>query len=179
MLELVGPLEVISSDNIKLQKPIYENLVRYLTKEGTVYPLEFIIEELLAEKGNRRFRICVLGEEDVSWKLILACKRKQVVVDVAGKNSYLPFWTGGIHRPVSDRDVLAAFVQDFAVDTDLRKIVTTSKSKSIEFAVNCICCDRRITEAYLCSSCLAIYCADKRRSEQVCRVCGERFDSPP
>jgi hypothetical protein len=43
MLELVGPLEVISSDNVKLQKPIYENLLRYLMQEGTVYPLEYII----------------------------------------------------------------------------------------------------------------------------------------
>lgn len=145
MLELVGPLEVISSDNVKLERPFYDNLVRYLTREGAVYPLEYIIEELLANKSDRRFRICVLGEEDVSWKLILACKRKQVIVDVAGKNAYLPFWTGGIHRPVTERDVLAAFVQDFAVDTDLRRIVTTSKSRSTEFAVSCICCDKRIT----------------------------------
>lgn len=69
-----------------------------------------------------------------------------MVVDVAGKNAYLPFWTGGIHRLVIEREFVAAFAQDFVVNTDLRKIVSTSKSKakSIEFSVNCICCDKKI-----------------------------------
>lgn len=61
MLELVGPLEVMSSSNLKFEKPLYENLIRYLTNEGVVYPLESIIEELLATKGDKKFRICVLG----------------------------------------------------------------------------------------------------------------------
>lgn len=178
MLELVGPLEVMSSHNQKFPKPIYEHLVKYLSSESAIYPLEHIIEQLLLSKRRDKFRVCVVGEEDLSWKLILECKRHQVVVDVAGKNAYLPFWTGGIHRPVIEREFVSAFIQDFAVDTELRRVISTSRSKakSIEFTVNCICCDKRIQEAYLCSSCLAIYCLEKSKTLDRCTVCAERFN---
>ena len=66
-----------------------------------VQPLEQIISEIIVKKEGK-LRICILGDEEVSWKTVLSCKRKEVVVDVIGKNAYLPFWTGGIHRNISD-----------------------------------------------------------------------------
>lgn len=73
----------------------------------------------------------MIGEEDVSWKTVLSCKRKEVVVDVIGKNAYLPFWTGGIHRNLTEKEMVSAFILDFGINTELRQTLSTSRSKKI------------------------------------------------
>ena len=124
-----------------------------------------------------KLRICVIGEEDVSWKTVLACKRKEIVVDVIGKNAYLPFWTRGIHRNLSEKEMVSAFILDFGINTALREVLSTSRSKRIDFSANCVCCNERILEAFVCSVCCAVYCSKtKKKNPEHCLKCKFQFD---
>lgn len=102
----------------------------------------------------------------MSWKTVLSCKRKEVVVDVLGKNAYLPFWTGGIHRHLKDSEnMLSAFILDFGVNTELRSTLATSRSRKIEFNAFCVCCNKKIKESYVCSVCCAVYCDTTKKAK--------------
>lgn len=75
MLELLSPVEVYTSENVKLEEPLYPNLIKSFESTITFHPLEEIIENVIQAKTGK-LKICVLGEEDVGWKTVLSCKRK-------------------------------------------------------------------------------------------------------
>ena len=52
-------------------------------------------------------------------------------MDVAGKNAYISFWTGGINRIVDEKNIISAFMLDFGTNTELRKVLNTTISKNI------------------------------------------------
>jgi hypothetical protein len=54
-------------------------------------------------KGNLwNFRICIMGEEIVSWEVVMKYKLKSIIIDTLGSHkrlSQISFATGGINRP--------------------------------------------------------------------------------
>ena len=68
----------------------------------------------------RKFRVCILGGEHVSWDVVLDYKRHNILIDTAGTRdilSQVSHTTGGISKEVKAGNLIKIFLADFSMSS--------------------------------------------------------------
>ena len=123
----------------------------------------------------KRFRLLVIqkaaesGEQEVALNLMIAAQHLKVEVDglafsdceVLAKTSG---FTGGVFMRQSSIGILQTLLQVYLP-------VNRPRAPPMDFKPYCFCCRKQVDRAYVCSSCLTIYCS----LYHTCSKCNSRL----
>ena len=68
----------------------------------------------------KKFRVCILGGENVNWDVVLDYKRHNILIDTAGTRdilSQVSHTTGGISKEVTAGNLIRIFLSDFSMSS--------------------------------------------------------------
>ena len=85
-------------------------------------------------ENDKNFRVCVIGNENIDWSVVMDYKRKSIVIDTIGSNQQLfqiSHITGGLNKNVNDEAMLKNFLISFSLRSKTRKLLKPEQRKEI------------------------------------------------
>lgn len=164
-LQITAPFALYTSLGSRVNGlDLYTALVESLQVEGEC-SLSETLRNILRERKNNNFRVCILGGEQVSWDIVLEYKRRNIVIDTAGNKetlSQVSHTTGGISKTVTPHNIVKQFLTYFSMACDTRKYFILQKDSTVTFHLQPWCCRNKplSTTFYACSVCMHIYCPE-------------------
>lgn len=110
---------------------------------------------------------------------IFSCRDQNIIVDVMsmygeeGILQQLSFMSGGVHISPKEGTQIGTFLEYvFGVDPSIRRTLSLPEPSSIDLRPDCFCHATSISDGFVCSVCLGIFC----KFIPICPICRTKFD---